>query len=537
MKIKAFCLKDFKRFSDLVVQNIPATIKLVVLIGPNGCGKSSIFDAFYYWQCYKAHSMYRDVDYAIKKEDKKIDVSHFQPDVSINIYFHPNNDTNLYEKAFYFRTAYRNDAEFSVHGINKVDSPYSPNKDKRMLKNDATVSENYNRIISATFGHIFDGTKDMLTVSELREELIGKLNESLTNVFDGSFKLSNMGDPTKNGCFFFEKGISKDFDYKNLSGGEKAVFDLVLDMICKKEYYDNSIYCIDEPENHIHTELQSKLLKELYRLTDDNSQLWVATHSLGMMKEAVDIEKHNPGSVAFINFDNYNFDERVVLEPSKPNKELLKKMMEIALDDIYGFVCPETIVFCEGSGSGIRRKDFDSRCYTNIFSSEFSNYFFYSSNSCNDIENSDSVFDFAKAILKNCRIIKLIDKDDRNTEEISDLREKGIKVLNRRNLESYLLDDEIIQKLCIKNGRELDVSKVISLKQQALNESIERKNAPDDLKKASGRFYELLKKEFGLTGIGNNVDSFMRDTLSKLITPDTNVYKELKSCIFGNEKE
>ena len=47
MKIASIHLQNFKRFTDLKIQNIPATAKLVVLLGPNGYGKSSVFDALH----------------------------------------------------------------------------------------------------------------------------------------------------------------------------------------------------------------------------------------------------------------------------------------------------------------------------------------------------------------------------------------------------------------------------------------------------------------------------------------------------------
>ena len=48
MKIKSLQLKNFKRFTDLTLQGIPDNAKLVLLIGSNGSGKSSVFDAFEY---------------------------------------------------------------------------------------------------------------------------------------------------------------------------------------------------------------------------------------------------------------------------------------------------------------------------------------------------------------------------------------------------------------------------------------------------------------------------------------------------------
>jgi len=46
MRIKSIELRNFKRFTELVISDIPETSKLVLLIGSNGSGKSSLFDAF-----------------------------------------------------------------------------------------------------------------------------------------------------------------------------------------------------------------------------------------------------------------------------------------------------------------------------------------------------------------------------------------------------------------------------------------------------------------------------------------------------------
>ncbi len=40
MRIKNVILDDYKRFNHLEISDIPETARLVVLIGPNGCGKS-----------------------------------------------------------------------------------------------------------------------------------------------------------------------------------------------------------------------------------------------------------------------------------------------------------------------------------------------------------------------------------------------------------------------------------------------------------------------------------------------------------------
>jgi len=46
MKIKKIQLKEFKRFDDLTIDLGDNPKKIIAVVGPNGCGKSSIFDAF-----------------------------------------------------------------------------------------------------------------------------------------------------------------------------------------------------------------------------------------------------------------------------------------------------------------------------------------------------------------------------------------------------------------------------------------------------------------------------------------------------------
>ncbi len=45
MRVQSLKLKDFKRFNDLELDLGVNPKKIIALVGPNGCGKSSIFDA------------------------------------------------------------------------------------------------------------------------------------------------------------------------------------------------------------------------------------------------------------------------------------------------------------------------------------------------------------------------------------------------------------------------------------------------------------------------------------------------------------
>ena len=46
MKISKVNIKDFKRFKDLTLDLGDKPAKIIALVGTNGCGKSSVLDAF-----------------------------------------------------------------------------------------------------------------------------------------------------------------------------------------------------------------------------------------------------------------------------------------------------------------------------------------------------------------------------------------------------------------------------------------------------------------------------------------------------------
>lgn len=530
MRIKQIHLEQFKRFTNFTITDLPSTAKLVVLLGPNGCGKSSLFDGFKAWHLLKGYQNYKNNDYYNKPSDDQ------RPSCErVNISFYENTDKftrNDYHQLFYFRTAYRNSPSVSIRALEQVYSPLEKVDDRMMIQNDSTVNENYQRLVSKTISLLYNKANDEKKVSTLRDELLSRIREPLHRLFP-DLLLTEIGVITDKAEFYFSKGTTEKYGYEKLSGGEKAAFDLLLDFVIKQQYYQNTIFCIDEPETHIHTALQAKLLSELFNQIPDQSQLWIATHSFGMMKEAKKIMKEHPDEVVFLNFDGYDFDDTVILRPSKCDTALWNKMLEITLDDYSTFLSPEIIVFCEGTSRGRQRKDFDARCYAEIFKETYPNTLFYSLGGCNDVQSKNALVEFIQKLSPNSRIIKVIDRDDRSETEIADLQREGVKVLSLRHLECFLLDDVILKKWCIEAGKSEKQQEVLNIKQQKIQESINRGNPADDIKSASNDICSLVKKELGVTSCGNTPEMIMRDTLAKLVTPDTRVYQQLEDNIFN----
>ena len=543
MKVKYIELKDFKRFTHLTINNIPETAKLVVLVGPNGSGKTSFMEAINHFYKYSGYSNFGDYHYLSKSGNTKAFNNnewffHSKEMVNIEFYdakFKKELGSDEVKGHFYFRSAYRNEPTFQITSMQKQNDPTQFIRLPTLIQNDQVVSSNYQRLISNTISSIFDQDNDSKTVLTLRDELTGKIRKSLNTVFE-DLDLTSLGDPLTNGSFYFSKGTVKNFNYQNLSAGEKSAFDLILDIVIQSQYYQDAIYCIDEPELHMHTKLQGKVLRELYSLIPGQSQLWVSTHSIGMLQEAEDIEQKNPRTVVFLDFGNRDFDDDQLITPSKIGKAVLDKFYELAFGDFAKLLLPKTIVFCEGSQNGKTRKNFDKAIYDTIFGDTHPDAFFISAGSCNEIEDIEEKHgEIIQTLLKNTKIIKVIDRDERTDQEISELNKKGIKVLKRRNLESYLFDDSVIKKLCELNNKPEQFDKCEKAIKTAIANSVSRKNAPDDFKSARGEIYNELKTNLGLTKCGSNADTFLRDTLAPLITEDMEVYKELESEIFAEK--
>lgn len=537
MKIKSIKLDRFKRFTDLTIADIPQKIKLVILAGPNGCGKSSLFDALHTWHRENGSRFGGNWDPDFHgKQDNLGDVTLHQ---SVNVEFYPPIPTELSDKkkAIYIRSAYRNDPDFSLSEISRVGLAVDERRINRLIDNDTVVSSNYKRLVSQGLEDIYENESPNTTIGDFRKKSIGEIQDAMQSLFD-DLALNSLGSPLLDGTFRFSKGVSKAFSYKNLSGGEKAAFDLILDLIVKKREYDDTVFCIDEPEVHMNTKLQGKLLEELYRLIPDNSQLWIATHSIGMMRKARDLEEETPGSVAFINMGDRDFDTAQVLKPVAPDRNFWKRVLHVALDDLSELVAPRCIVICEGRPLGTpgqsKRAAIDAKCYDLIFGHEYPEVRFLSSGSSNEvIDDKIALMETIESLVSGTKVFRLIDRDDHSPEAIVDFAADGTRVLSMRHLESYMYDDEVIEALCQRANMQSAFSEICKDKKDAIDGLIRRSKPKDDIKSASSDIYRSIKKHLNLTGVGNDSTYFMQATLAPLIKPEMAIYQQLKADIFG----
>ena len=509
MKVESIRLTNFKRFKELTISGLSEKAKLILLVGENGCGKSSLFEALHSSarshflgfptdtsDYYARTGSWGDVGNLIRSSVQLL----FQGGIGMG--------RDNARKAIYVRSAHRNTPSFSYDALSKVGSALMERRFERLIDNDHATAQNYLRLASGALEDVFEKRDPLETIGSFRDSILAEIHAALSVLFPG-LTINSLGNPLNESTFKFTKGEVSGFKYENLSGGEKAAFDLVLDLIVKRKEYDDTVFCIDEPETHINNRVQAKLLEVLYRLVPDNCQLWLATHSIGMMRAAYQLQQDNPEEVEFLDFSNRNFDDPQMITPSKMTRELWERMHEIVLGDLAALVMPEMICLCEGES--------DEGCYTEIFKHEEPLVKFLHVHGKGNLKNMRAMF--ARVAPE---VISVRDRDSMTARESAQSRKDGVSVLSRDCLESYLLDDEVLQKFCQEH---------FSSDESMLNRMRNACKGGSDDKDRIDRILRLANDSG--QNFGETRPAFMQEKLSPLITSDMEVYQVLKRDIFG----
>jgi hypothetical protein len=332
------------------------------------------------------------------------------------------------------------------------------------------------------------------------------------------------------GSFRFSKGDATDFPYKNLSGGEKAAFDILLDVFLKRDEAREAIFCIDEPELHVATGLQGPLIASVLTLLRETSQLWVATHSIGIVRQAYKMMQNRSGEVVFLDFSGRNFDGSVTITPSKPDRVFWENMYTVAPDDLSSLVAPHRVVICEGS-KGKNVNAFDAECYNRLFASEFPETRFISQGGSGEVIQSEQLVTILKAVASGVEVWKLIDRDDMTDGTRAQMIEQRIRVLRRREIEDYLYDPEVLRTFMQTAGcDEAVVEKVLSEREALVNGQSGSKNIKD----VSQNLFAKIRSITGLPNLGNKREEFAFHFLVPSLVETRDVYQELREDVFGS---
>lgn len=390
------------------------------------------------------------------------------------------------------------------------------------------MEENYRRLYIKFNKYLHEQD---CTPSQAKAKIIGDLNSSLKNCLD--LEIMSIGNIEANqGTMFFKKDDHpKEFEFNVLSSGEKEVVDILLDLYLRQEEYNETIFLIDEPELHINTSIQKKLLLEINKLIGANCQIWVATHSIGFLRALQEDLKDECQVIQFKKGINWASTQQT-LTPVKKTLSKWKEIFETALDDLTGLISPKRIIYCEGkdrpSVSGLE-KGFDAKIFNNIYGEKYHDTLFISSGGNTELDQrSEIALAILTKVFSDIEIFVFKDRDvssgkmnDENDRQIYlQNNPQHFRIMARWEIENYLFDKEVLKAYCADQHLTFD-----EVEYDKFVTNINDQNLKDE----TGR----IKKICGIT-TSINAEVF-KITLSNYVTEDMAVYKELEQCIFDRK--
>ena len=526
MKIIELQLENFKFFDNLNIKEIPKDTEIVLLVGPNGTGKSCIFDAFNYFSFpSKRNNNAGDEEYYKKDKNKEIKISFFGEDG--NLISQPTYEGRKIN--FYGRSSYRFTSKISRGSIS-TDVANLVLKDQDAPTTYSELDQRIENDIEKALGEFIQAVQAQAgkTDKEIVGKVIGEVNESLKIIFpDSNLHLVRIVDPHSDPISSkIDLEFSKDetlFSFRNLSSGEKEIVDIIFNFHRRKdEWIKNGIYFIDEPELHLNTKIQAFFLRELYRLCKkENAQLWVATHSLGFLRAAQDIKKENQELVSIIEFKYELSSQTKPICPILGSREDWKRIFQTALEDLTGLLAPRRIFYCEGrpdAGENNSEQGLDADIYNEIFFEKYPDVLFVSSGGGGEVtKNASLALNVLNKTFVDVELYLLKDRDDMTDKERKNFLDDNSvhRMLERREIENYIFDKEVLKEFCKQKFTTFNEStydsKVTDINQQDL------KVIQQDIQSSCG--------------VSGDISLFKRN-LAKVILKESKIYKDLSNVIF-----
>lgn len=403
---------------------------------------------------------------------------------------------------FSFRSPYRYNNNLKVNEskatseirLNNYGATTSADIDDKMIDSYRRLNIKYNKYL-----HDQD-----CQPSEAKRKIIGDLNNSIKNCLE--LEIASIGNiEAGEGTLYFKKNDQPNpFEFNVLSSGEKEVVDILLDLYLRQEDYQDSIFLIDEPELHINTSIQKKLLIEINKLVGENCQIWVATHSIGFLR-ALQGDLNDECQIIEFKPELNLASTPNTLKPIKKTRENWQRIFKTALDDLTTLLAPQEIIYCEGS----LKQSLDEKMFNDIFSTKYHNSLFISSTNKSEGQKYAGIaLTILNKAFSGVSIKILVDRDeDLNIPKISNVE---LKKLARREFENYLYDLEIMQK----------AYPILTVEDHS---SITSDIVNDDVKSRTRDFMMVCKED--------NEKKF-KLTLAASLTEDTAIFKEIEKIIF-----
>ena len=435
-------------------------------------------------------------------------------------------DLGKLKTVFSFRSPYRYNSNLKIESTRSV-SDIKLNDYGATLTSDIDqkIEQNYRRLYAAYNKYL---NKEDCKPSEAKAKIIGDLNKSLKNCLE--LEIEGIGDVTSGeGTIYFTKKDHKDrFEFNVLSSGEKEVVDILLDLYLRQEEFNDTIFLIDEPELHINTSIQKKLLLEINKLIGEDCQIWIATHSIGFLRALQDELKDECQIIQFENGKKWASEKQIIL-PMKKSLAKWKDIFETALDDLTDLISPKRLIYCEGKdkpGRNGQENGFDAKVFNNIFGEKYHDTLFISSGGNTELDTRSEIgLALLSKVFSEIKILVLKDRDSSSGKKTSSedrdlyLENNGDnhRMLKRWEIENYLYDKEVLAAYCQDKRLKFDEASYDELVENVVDDNL--KDNYSRIRKICGIETSISRDKFGLN-------------LSNYMTSEMHIYKKLEECIF-----
>jgi len=552
MKVKKIILSDIKSFDKPTEFDLSSSDRINTVSGVNGSGKTTVFKSLIL-----AQKLFFSVVNDIKLNNSEELLNYFNSKNSYISIFFIFDDSS--EAVFSIKSTNRTKelVEFNLvitdNDKNKISEFWNLQNPKNLIiyiDSNRTTSEsnfsnediNISNINSKSLlsdyiiqpDKLFNTTYERLMKDYIRERIIPSTPRTdlphytskilLHNLLE-YLEFSNFTALERKDQFILQVKRGKEkqkhiYDLRNLSSGEKTLF-YVIHFIC----YVRSIgmLIIDEPENNLHEDMLMRFVNMLYDITYEesfselifnNSEKIKHKVSDNLIKQITSFYKEHKLSQTYLLthsknliYNNFNIGKNFIVNDGislidYENHE--KKLRELGLSKIIS-----KVLFVEGKT--------ENEILQSIFAPE--------NIKVQPLKNSHDVVETYKKYysfhthIRDVQFCFLIDKDTREDIDINKIRDLDFKffdkhfiILDKHEVENYLLDAKVIQELFKKHNEINDDIKVLSI--QEITNSI--REIADDNKE------HVLKKT--IQNLNQNSLSELKLAVSK---KDINVNSEI----------
>ena len=488
MKIKKLVIKNFKNITNLSMENIP---DLVVIAGPNGSGKTSIFEAIRVFKA--AMGPYTDSDMSIIHQEVNNQLDNFitlgKNESTISIGFELDSDEISYLK----QQGYDDEIKSTNGSLLLEGTVTKSTNGSLLLEGTVTISKSGSARPADSYpalSHIlshYDATDKLgaiMYIPAFRDLPSGNVGDiTLSSDWEDQQKTQIMGnirakfqmikqnipimliyDQTHTNDqstkfipqvqkifkdFFFPKeflGVNvnralswsfpikynnhtHDIDY--LSSGEKEILMTFIEIL--KLQLTGSIILFDEPDLHLNAALEKKIIRNLDRIVKEGNQIWVITHSLEIIG-SIPIESLYKMKSIFPENDKENMIE--LCSEKRDKYEIFNNLGATTGIQLIS----DKIVYVEGSS--------DIEILRTLFKEFDDKICFIETNGVKGIQGiSHAVGKLMDQATEYDSFLMIRDRDFLTDDECGKLvnkYENRVHVLTKRNIENLLLDPNIL---------------------------------------------------------------------------------------------